>query len=311
MSLYGLTEEEKKTNLHSYNHAMFRNMMFFMDMIWEINLQTGTAYVLEDRWNPEKVSTEFVYEDYIRESIKNRIRADEQEKLFRIMDNIKLSQMKDEISVDVHLLTEGNTWELHRFVLTPAFAESGEISHVYFGGKNLYAEAREEREALWQACSKELRESGELLDFLAKLSYDVKSRLNEILSFVPLTEHCADEPEKVKEYLKKIRESGQALMELMDCTMDISLKAEEEEKEHSRRENERGEGSRLGTENIIKFTMNPVERRLFRGRRVLLVEDNELNASMAMELFSTLGLETKWACNGQEAVELIQKAEDG
>ncbi len=61
MDCYGLTEEEKKTNLRQYNHSLFRNMMFFMDIVWEIDVRTGTVMVLEDKLEPERTHMEYIY----------------------------------------------------------------------------------------------------------------------------------------------------------------------------------------------------------------------------------------------------------
>ena len=47
------------------------------------------------------------------------------------------------------------------------------------------------------------------------------------------------------------------------------------------------------------------------GYRCLLVEDNELNAEIAMELLSETGLEVDHAFDGTEAVDIVKEAEDG
>ena len=46
----------------------------------------------------------------------------------------------------------------------------------------------------------------------------------------------------------------------------------------------------------------------FAGKKVLLAEDNELNAEIAVELLKLVGLEVDHAANGQEAVELFQQS---
>ncbi len=45
------------------------------------------------------------------------------------------------------------------------------------------------------------------------------------------------------------------------------------------------------------------EQASFEGRRALLVEDNEMNAEIAMEILGMSGLTVEWATNGREAVE--------
>ena len=49
----------------------------------------------------------------------------------------------------------------------------------------------------------------------------------------------------------------------------------------------------------------------FTGRRVLLVEDNEINIEVAKELLGMVGIQVETAMNGQLAVEAVQEKEPG
>ena len=49
----------------------------------------------------------------------------------------------------------------------------------------------------------------------------------------------------------------------------------------------------------------------FAGRRVLIVEDNEINEEILKELLKLVGAETESARNGQEAVAMFQNSADG
>ena len=49
----------------------------------------------------------------------------------------------------------------------------------------------------------------------------------------------------------------------------------------------------------------------FSGFRVMLVEDNELNAEIAMEVLGMTGLAVDRACNGQEAVDQMSQVPEG
>ncbi|MCM2679632.1 response regulator [Echinimonas agarilytica] len=49
--------------------------------------------------------------------------------------------------------------------------------------------------------------------------------------------------------------------------------------------------------------------RQLQGAKVLLVEDNEINQELAIELFKSKGLKPTLACNGQEALELLDTQE--
>ncbi len=48
------------------------------------------------------------------------------------------------------------------------------------------------------------------------------------------------------------------------------------------------------------------EQTAYMGKKVLLVEDNDLNAEIAIELLQTLGLTVDWAENGEKALELYE-----
>ena len=49
----------------------------------------------------------------------------------------------------------------------------------------------------------------------------------------------------------------------------------------------------------------------FTGKRVLLAEDNALNAEIAVELLQSIGLKVDWAEDGQKAVEMLEKSAPG
>lgn len=49
----------------------------------------------------------------------------------------------------------------------------------------------------------------------------------------------------------------------------------------------------------------------YHGKRILLVEDNEINREIAIELLSMLGIETEFAVNGKEGVDMFYASETG
>lgn len=52
-------------------------------------------------------------------------------------------------------------------------------------------------------------------------------------------------------------------------------------------------------------------RKDFLGKRVLLVEDNDINAEIAGEILGVMGFDVEYAKNGKEAVDMISACEDG
>ncbi len=83
-------------------------------------------------------------------------------------------------------------------------------------------------------------------------------------------------------------------------------------------ESEVGKGSkftvllpcRIASETEIQDFLTETESLTdFSGKRVLLAEDNELNAEIAMELLSEMGLTVEWAQDGDICVAMVEQAE--
>lgn len=66
-----------------------------------------------------------------------------------------------------------------------------------------------------------------------------------------------------------------------------------------------------GKSDLIENTSVEIKPDLFRGKRILLVEDNELNAEIAMEILKEEGFEIEWAQDGQIAVDMLKSANEG
>lgn len=144
MDRFGLTKEEEKMNLHQYNHALFRNMMFFMDIVWEINMLTGTVVVLEDKNDPEENGKEYLYRDLFRKYMDNHIRVNEYSIFREYLSYENLKELKEGFSADLRIRSNEGAWNLHRLAITPAFDEGGQLYCVYMSARNLHTEEHRE-----------------------------------------------------------------------------------------------------------------------------------------------------------------------
>ncbi len=144
MDTFGLTEEEKKTHLHKYNHALFKNMMCFLDIAWEINILEGTVFVLEDKTDPENTGTEFLYEDFFWEYAANRVRMKDCAVFNEYLRFDNLLALREEVTFDIRVSTGKDEWNLHHIVLTPAIDKDGKLYCVYLGASDIQAEERRE-----------------------------------------------------------------------------------------------------------------------------------------------------------------------
>ncbi|MCM1082395.1 MAG: ATP-binding protein [Clostridium sp.] len=61
----------------------------------------------------------------------------------------------------------------------------------------------------------------------------------------------------------------------------------------------------------VSQTFEGLQKKDFKGKRALLVEDNELNAEIAKEIIGMTGIEIEHVSNGKLAVEKLKQVEDG
>ena len=61
----------------------------------------------------------------------------------------------------------------------------------------------------------------------------------------------------------------------------------------------------------LEAPLHDLEDMKLEGKRVLLAEDHEINAEIAMDFLEMTGVEVDWAHDGQEAVEMLAASPDG
>ena len=59
-------------------------------------------------------------------------------------------------------------------------------------------------------------------DFLANMSHDIRTPMNAMIGITTLIDHDADSPEKVHEYVRKIRRSNEYLLGIINDVLDMS-----------------------------------------------------------------------------------------
>ena len=100
----------------------------------------------------------------------------------------------------------------------------------YFMYEKQQRKIRAEREAEREVHNKQLTEALQTAQiannsktmFLSNMSHDIRTPMNAILGFATLLAKDAQDPDKVKEYTKKITASGQHLLSLINDVLDIS-----------------------------------------------------------------------------------------
>ena len=129
-------------------------------------------------------------------------------------------------------------------------------------------------------------------------SPDIRTPIHIIIGCADLAERYADQPEKWRRYLETIRISGRYLLEKCSTAFQNGamkdMTAEDlEDYLHQHKE----------TAELKVYD--------FRGKRVLIVEDIELNREIAQEIVRTTGAEPVLAEDGRVCVEMMQNAPAG
>ncbi|MCM1202100.1 MAG: ATP-binding protein [Bacteroides fragilis] len=113
------------------------------------------------------------------------------------------------------------------FVTLAAFFSCCLFYFLYARQRN---KIRKEREAERELHNKQLKEALQAAQiastsktmFLSNMSHDIRTPMNAILGFASLLERDADNPERVRDYIGKIKASGQHLLSLINDVLDIS-----------------------------------------------------------------------------------------
>ncbi len=101
---------------------------------------------------------------------------------------------------------------------------------LYYFNQRQQIKIRKEREAEREVHNRQLAEalqaaqaaSNSKTTFLSNMSHDIRTPMNAVLGFATLLERDAENPDKVREYTKKIMASGHHLLSLINDILDVS-----------------------------------------------------------------------------------------
>ena len=101
---------------------------------------------------------------------------------------------------------------------------------LYYLNQRQQNKIRKEREAEREIHDRQLAEALQTAQaashsktmFLSNMSHEIRTPMNAVLGFTTLLEKDAENPEKVREYTKKIMASGQHLLGLINDVLDVS-----------------------------------------------------------------------------------------
>lgn len=129
-------------------------------------------------------------------------------------------RLRHEDSVMLKYPVRDGNWHLARFIVQTR-GKNGEAEQVLFAMR-LYSEEKRREKDLMNAADAARRANEAKSEFLSRMSHDIRTPMNVIMGFTNIALQHADDSDKMKECLEKIRVSGSNLQELIDDVPDIS-----------------------------------------------------------------------------------------
>lgn len=129
-------------------------------------------------------------------------------------------RLRREDSVMLEYPVRDGNWHLARFIVQTR-GKNGEAEQVLFAMR-LYSEEKRREKDLMSAADAARRANEAKSEFLSRMSHDIRTPMNVIMGFTNIALQHADDSDKMKECLEKIRVSGSNLQELIDDVPDIS-----------------------------------------------------------------------------------------
>lgn len=140
-----------------------------------------------------------------------------------------------------------------------------------------------------------------------EMSHDIRTPLHIILGCVNMAELHYEDRELLMRYLESIRISGEYLLQSIDRLMRVADPGHTEEtdsKQYPSNVQELGEY----LNERAKARAEYLHGYDFTGKRILAAEDILMNREIVHEIFSRTGAEVEFAENGQQCVEMVEKA---
>ena len=141
------------------------------------------------------------------------------------------------------------------------------------------------------------KEDPALITEVYRLSHDIRTPLHIIIGCADLADKYADDPDNRRRYIEVIKLSGQYLLEKFE-QMNQSTAAD-------------GTADDLTDYYLTHAESGSVDEYNFTGKRILIVEDMELNREIAGEIVKLAGAEAEYAGDGEACLDLIRRSPAG
>lgn len=144
-----------------------------------------------------------------------------QDKLKQFFDISTLAKrLQNEETIATEYLTADSNWHTARFIVRRRNSD-GLVTNVLYVTQIISDSKR--REQNWISIAEEANKANVAkTEFISQIAHDIRTPMNAIMGFTEITEKHLNEPEKIAYGLKKIKQSGTFLLELVNEVLDIS-----------------------------------------------------------------------------------------
>lgn len=208
-------------------------------------------FVLKPKGMGERSAGHLNLEDFYRANNihEEALRAEIEDCVKNRRDIMFYHDIREKSSLNFIWMVNGGTICLIGYVPTEAIQQEGETVNnnilfvvavmmsafvlcciLYYFNRRQQRRATREREQERERHNKQLKEalhaarlaSNAKTTFLSNMSHDIRTPMNAVIGFTTLLIKEADNPDKVREYTKKIMASGQHLLSLINDILEVS-----------------------------------------------------------------------------------------
>lgn len=279
------------------------------------------------------------YSEWLRYACEHLVHEADREEIAVFLSPARLEEellRHKTYSVRCHVYpnSTGNEYFEVRAVLSQQDEDHFEVIIGYRALDQIIHEERKKQQQLEEALRQVELANKAKSTFLFNMSHDICTPMNAILGFSHLLRMYKDEPERILDYTEKIEKSGEFLLSLINNVLELarieSGKSSIEESIIAKKltelmggtiavESEPGKGTTFtvriphriakGPEAASPAEDSALPDTALQGRRILLAEDNDLNAEIAEELLKEAGLLVERARDGIECLAMFEKRE--
>ncbi len=236
INVLDITGEKQESLRREYDNTLLAYAISdSYDAIYEIGLETDTIYkVVFDGHHIVREKHGKHYSQALRRNVVEILHPDSREEYRKVMDPEYLNSQSEGRNMDFACefqmkVPEGH-YEWFAFSLRSMVRDGSKRILLFIKNvnerkqrelKQLETEQRS-KEAMREAYEAANRANEAKSDFLSRMSHDIRTPLNAIIGMTAIAGAHLDDPERIRDCLKKISASGNLLLNLINEVLDMS-----------------------------------------------------------------------------------------